>query len=308
MQPEIIAVGHLCMDEIYLCENFPEERRSTHILESVRQPGGTACQAVVAAARLGARVGYMSPLGDDETGAALYRSCEDEGVDLSFCRVDPGVQSHFTAVLVNANRDTRTFCSYHGKFAPMTFGEGEIRYLSRAKILHLDNTRSDNALAAAAIAKAHGVLVSLDGASLDRDGRKNWELAEMADILITNDTYPLRLTGLTDWRQALLAMGRRLRPRVLLSTRGEEGCVLCQDGALREFSAFSVQPVDTTGAGDAFHGAFLFGWLRGYELTYNIRFASAVAALSCLAPGGRAGLPTLAQAEAFLREHDGRQT
>lgn len=86
--PEIVAVGHLCMDKLHICERMPQENTSAHILSYTQQPGGTACQAAVAACRLGATAGYLSPLGDDEVGRSLYEGCVEEGLDMSLCRVD----------------------------------------------------------------------------------------------------------------------------------------------------------------------------------------------------------------------------
>lgn len=301
--PKVVAVGHLCMDKISICEDFPRENTSKHILSYSQHPGGTACQAMVTLCRLGESAGYMSPLGDDEAGKSLYADCVKEGLDMSLCRIVPGVVTHFTNVLVNEKSNTRTFLSYHGKFQPMTFGSEERDYIAHASILHLDNTRNDNALAAARIARENGVLVSLDGSSMSPDNSKNIELVSMTDILITNETFPTRLTGIADRREALMAIGRTYAPRVLISTGGEAGCIAWQDGELVDYPAYSVRSVDTTGAGDNFHGAFLFGLLRGYDFAYNIRFASAVAAMSCLAVGGRDGIPRLDEALAFMQTH-----
>lgn len=222
---------------------------------------------------------------------------------MSLCRVDPGVVTHFTNVIVNAQRNTRTFLSYHGKFAPINFGEAERDYISHAKILHLDNTRNDNALAAARIAKEHHVLVSLDGSSTDPDIRRNWELAELADVVIAGEKFPWKLTGIEDRRAAMLEVGKRLHAKIFLMTVGGSGCILYSNGTLIDYPAYKIAPVDTTGAGDAFHGAFLFGLLHGFDLDYNIRFSSAVGALSCMAVGGRAGLPDHAQTLRFMQEH-----
>lgn len=301
--PKVVAVGHLCMDKIAICEDFPQENTSRHIQHYSQHPGGTACQAMVTLCRLGESAGYMSPLGDDDVGRSLYADCVKEGVDMSRCQIVPGVVTHFTNVLVNAKNNTRTFLSYHGKFQPIRFGPEEEDYISHAAILHLDNTRNDNAIAAARIAKDHGVLVSLDGSSMDPDNSKNEALVALTDILITNETFPTRLTGISDRRAALSHIAERYRPRVLISTGGESGCIAWQQGQLRDYPAYHVRSVDTTGAGDNFHGAFLFGLLKGYDFAYNIRFASAVAALSCLAVGGRDGIPRLDEALAFMDSH-----
>lgn len=301
--PDIVAIGHLCMDRIFLCEHMPQENTSAHIVSHSQQPGGTACQAIVAASRLGASTGYMSPLGDDDAGRELYAGCVKEGIDMRLCRVDKGMSSHFTNVIVNLERDTRTFFSYHSPFAPLEFNDAEREYIKNAKIIHLDNTRNDNALAAARLARENGVLVSLDASSLSPDSEKNWELAALADIIIAADKYPRRMTGLSDPREAILAVARRISARIFIVTNGGEGCILYKDGELIPYPSYAVTPIDTTGAGDAFHGAFLFGMLKGFDLDYNIRFSSAVAAQNCLAVGGRAGLPGYAQTLEFMRNN-----
>lgn len=301
--PELVAVGHLCMDRVYLVEKFPEENGTTHILQVSQHPGGTASQAAMAFRKLGGSAGYMSPLGDDEIGTTLYEGFRDAGMELSQCRIYPGVTSHYTNVVVSQVKNTRTFMSYHGKFPPMAFDEAQRDYLAHAKILHLDNTQKENALNAARAAKELGVTVSLDGSSMNKDNSKNWELASMADILIVSETYPSRLTGIADRREALLEMNRKLHPKILISTGGGTGCIAVRDGKLVDYPAYKIHPVDTTGAGDAFHGAFLFGYLRGYEFDENIRFASAVGALNCMAMGGRDGLPTLDMVRDFMNTH-----
>ncbi|MDO4323519.1 MAG: PfkB family carbohydrate kinase [Lachnospiraceae bacterium] len=299
--PELVAVGHICTDKIHICEDFPAENTSKHVLEYTERPGGTASQAIVAASRLGANTGFINYFGDDSCGRALYKGCVEEGIDLSQCITEAGVVASFTNVLVNKKKSTRTFLSYHGQFSPIEFTTNRIEYLRHARILHLDGTNYTNAFCAAGIAKKCGVTVSLDGSSMQTENEKNWRLAELADILIVNETYPTRLTGIADPCMALMEMRRELPCEVLISTVGEKGCIVLQNNQLWQYPCYPVSVVDTTGAGDAFHGAFLFGTLRGYGLDKNIRFSSAVAAHSCTAIGGREGLPTWKQADTLMK-------
>lgn len=300
---KVISIGHLCVDRICFCEEYPPENASRHILRFSCHAGGTAAQAAVVLARLGVSVGYMGPFGDDEVGDFLYQDCLNEGLDLSRCGRFPDILHSFTNVMVSQKLNTRTFFSYHGNFPPMEFTPADVAYLSQAKILHLDNTRNDNALAAASIARQCGVLISLDGSSMDPDNRKNWELVRMADILITSETFPGRLTGNPNRRAALLEIENAVHPKVLISTGGETGCLAVVNGNIEEFPAYFIHPVDTTGAGDVFHGAFLYGLLNGYGLAENICFSSAAAAISCGAAGGRDGIPCLKDISRFIAEY-----
>ena len=134
---------------------------------------------------------------------------------------------------------------------------------------------------------------------MQEDNEKNWELASLADILIANEKYPRRLTGKDSVEEALAVMAK-LGTKVLASTAGSRGCWYVRDGCVKHLPAFEIRAVDTTGAGDTFHGAFLACWLTRPDPEYCLRFASAAAALKCLKRGGRAGIPDRAAAEAFL--------
>ncbi|MBI3990998.1 MAG: hypothetical protein HY350_02500, partial [Candidatus Omnitrophica bacterium] len=126
------------------------------------------------------------------------------------------------------------------------------------------------------------------------------------DYLVASEVFAHDFGGdapLPDIARKLLKMG----PRVVVITRGKEGalCVTADD----EFftPAFSVRAVDTTGAGDVFHGGFIYGLLQEWGLKKVMEFASAVAALKCLKLGGRAGIPTRQEVEEFLKtERRGR--
>jgi sulfofructose kinase len=89
-------------------------------------------------------------------------------------------------------------------------------------------------------------------------------------------------------------------PRIAVYTLGASGCVARWHEGSFSFPAFPAEVIDTTGAGDAFHGGFIYGLLQGWEVGPIIRFASAVAALNCGRLGGRTGLPHRPQVDRFL--------
>jgi len=91
-------------------------------------------------------------------------------------------------------------------------------------------------------------------------------------------------------------------PEAAVVTLGERGCVALSDGEFIEEKGFEVDSVDTTGAGDVFHGAFLYAVLREWDIRRCCVFANAVAAMKCRRLGGRTGIPALAEALEFLGE------
>ena len=300
MAVDIWGIGHCCQDNICVVEQYPPEDGSTHILEiDDSQGGGAAATAMVAASRLGARAGVIANLGDDPVGDRIFDGFLREGVQTELIRRIPGGRSSTSYVMVNPENGSRTKFPYRDQLPALRFTDEIRAALAGARILHLDGTQYENALRAARLAKELGITVSLDACSMQEDNEKNWELASLADILIANEKYPRRLTGKDSVEEALAVMAK-LGPKVLASTAGSRGCWYVRDGCVKHLPAFEIRAVDTTGAGDTFHGAFLACWLTRPDPEYYLRFASAAAALKCLKRGGRAGIPDRAAAEAFL--------
>ena len=127
------------------------------------------------------------------------------------------------------------------------------------------------------------------------------ELVRRVDILICGSGFGLSLTGKRDLGEAgkaMLAMG----PTIVVQTEGEKGSYTTTAETSFHTPAFKVDVIDTTGAGDVFHGAYLVGLLHGWELQKTARFATAVSAIQCTTLGGRVGIPTYADTIAFLRQ------
>jgi sugar/nucleoside kinase (ribokinase family) len=300
MPADILGVGHCCQDSICLIEDYPQEDGSTHILQiDDTQGGGAVATAMVAAARLGAGTGIITNLGSDDIGDKILDGFRREGVDTGLVKRIPGGRSPSSIVMVNSKTGSRTKFPYRDGLPDIEWTDGVRRTLETAKVLHLDGTQYHNALAAARLAKELGLTVSLDACSMQTDNRDNLVLAGMADILIADARYPLRLTRKATMEEALLEMAG-LGAQVVAATMGRDGCYFVQGGRVRHLPAFRVDVADTTGAGDTFHGAFLAQWLRGCETEDCLRFAAAAAALKCLRYGGRVGIPTREATERFL--------
>jgi len=126
------------------------------------------------------------------------------------------------------------------------------------------------------------------------------ELLPSVDILITNASFPHAYTG----QQDLAAAAHELKStgaHTIVTTLGENGCACFTAESTLHVPGFAVAVVDTTGAGDAFHGAFIYGLLHGWDLQATATFANAVAAMNCTALGGRSALPRFQEVEAFLQ-------
>ena len=300
----VIGVGHSCVDRLCTIENYPREDDSTHILSIAVQGGGAVATALVAAAKLGIEAEYIGNTGNDSVSDEMLSMLSADGVDTTHVVRRSDAYGLESFVMINPETGTRTKFPVRD-FNPAIEWTDELKAeISRADVLHLDGTNYENALNASKIAKEANVLVSLDGCSMQAEMDKNRKLASMADFLIMNSKYPLRVTGLDNYENALLEISK-WGPRIVICTLGDRGSLAVIDGKVVHFPAYKVNVVDTTGAGDVFHGAFIAGYLDGMDLVENIEFASAVSALKCQKLGGRAGIPT--KEEALMKMHSAKE-
>jgi sugar/nucleoside kinase (ribokinase family) len=171
--------------------------------------------------------------------------------------------------------------------------------ITAARLLHLDGRDTRAALRAARIARGAGMPVMID---IDKRYDETVdELLGLVDYLIAAESFALESTGATTPDDAALALSRRFPQALTGVTLGSGGAVFVEGDQPVRTRAFEVPVRDTTGAGDVFHGAFIFGILNQWDLEKTTRFAHAAAAMKCRELGARRGIPRLEEIEEFLR-------
>ncbi|MDO8684047.1 MAG: PfkB family carbohydrate kinase [Armatimonadota bacterium] len=298
---DVIGLGYSAIDYLGVVPFYPGLDDKVQMLDFSKQGGGPVATAMVTLARLGAKAAYIGKVGDDDFGQFILDQMKIEGVDTRGAVVCPGESSRFSFIIVDKDTGKRTII-WKTMEKPLRVDEIDRDLILSGKILHLDGHERETSLAAANWANEAGIPVSLDAGSV-RPGID--ELIEHVDVLVTSRRFAIDYTGETDPMAAARKMLRG-RTRINAVTSGEEGCA-CTDGE-DEFHipAFEVNVVDTTGAGDVFHGAFIYGLLQKWGLRQIAEFASAVAAIKCAKLGGRAGIPTLPEALAFIEKRNKR--
>jgi len=298
---DVIGIGYSVLDYIGLVPGIPPfDGETVTMLDFTKSGGGQVATALVTLARLGATVGYIGILGDDPHGHFMRDEFAHEGVDVSRLIMEPGARSHVSIVLVEQGSAKRAIMTYRGTCRPLELSEGDLDYVKSAEYLHLDGQHAHAAFLAAEEAREAGVKVCLDINRMSTEAR---QLVDLSDILIVPAGFAVAFTG----ENNLWVAGRQLlscQPTTVVITRGPKGCLCFNKDEQLEQPALLVHTVDTTGAGDVFHGAFLFGLLQGWSLKATAGFASAVAALKCRKPGGRSGIPSRSEVEAFLSRGD----
>lgn len=299
---EVIGLGASTVDILSLVDHLPTEDEDMQAVDISVQGGGPVATAMVTLARLGARTAMVDSIGDDWRGSLIRNEFGREGVSVDYLKVGLGWTSPTSCILVKKDNGARSILWAPGSSPELSPDDLPDAAIASARILHVNGRHWTACLAAARIARQAGVRVSFDGGA----GRYRPELDELVpltDICIVARDFAEKYTRETEIEKAaqmLLSIG----PRLVVITGGTAGSwTFPGDDPPFHQPAYPMRHVvDTTGCGDSYHGAFLFGLLRGMDLRKTASFASAVAAINTQQLGGRRGLPTLDQVNSFLAE------
>lgn len=295
----ITGLGFCGMD--YLCQvpHIPLDDK-VEILQSAIQGGGPSVNAIATAARLGAATAFIGCVGGDQRGRDIVAGLAAEGVDVSGMRTRENAESAAGFCWIEKQSGKRSIAWTRGTALPLSADEIVPDLIRSSKFLHLDGHQTKAAIAAAKLARQHGVAVSIDAGTLVP---RIEELLELADIIIASEKFARRCTGQSDMETAAKKLFAA-HCKFSAVTLGSAGSVGFDGRECFRSPAFKVNAVDTTGAGDVFHGAFAYKYIHGGRWPECLRFASAVAALKCTRFGGRAGIPDLKTTEEFLKQHE----
>ncbi|MGE5073639.1 MAG: carbohydrate kinase family protein [Anaerolineae bacterium] len=304
---DIVGLGASTVDILSLVDHLPGEDENMRALEISIQGGGPVATAMVTAARLGARTAMIDAIGDDWRGTVIREEFKRDGVETRYLKTGTGWSSATSCILVKKENGARSILWAPGTAPEIAAEELPREAIRSAKVLHVNGRHWQACMEAARVAREAGVKVSFDGGA----GRYRTELDELvplSDICIVARDFAEKYTRETDMDMAahkLLSSG----PELVVITAGTRGSwVYSRDaGSFHQPAYLLPQVVDTTGCGDSYHGAFLFGLVRSLGLKETAALASAVAAMNTQRLGGRQGLPTFEQAQAFMAEQAASQ-
>jgi sugar/nucleoside kinase (ribokinase family) len=294
--PRILGVGIACLDYLFVAPR-PAPGGQAELRERLIQGGGLIGTALVAAARLGASAVIWTWVGEDVEGEQVAAGLREEGVDTRHVAVIAGARTPVSFIHVEEGSGERTI--YHGPRLPLP--AASLRkldhHLLACDVLLVDGVWPEASRRVAARARQQAVPVVGDFCP----GPELAELAREVTALIVPSGCADRLAPATS-REEQLRLLARGGPRFVAITAGEQGCYYLDEGGAAHQPGFSIPVVDTTGAGDVFHGAFAYALARQWSHSRAVEFASAAAALSCRALGGRTAAPTLEETLRLLRE------
>ncbi|MCP4723836.1 MAG: carbohydrate kinase family protein, partial [bacterium] len=272
--------------------------------ETKMQGGGPVASAMVTASKLGLRTAMIDSIGDDWCGDLIMKEFGEYGVSTELIRIVEGASSAAATILVKKEDGSRGIVFTPGTASDMPVVEITPEIIRSAKIIHVNGRHLESCMKACELAGESDVKISFDGGAKRYREELNW-LIPLTDIFIAAKDFTDSLTNETDitWSaEYILNKG----PELVVITDGINGSwIFTESGESFHQPAFIVDNVvDTTGCGDSYHGAFLYGLLNNKDIKETAMFASAAASLNTQALGGRTALPDLNTVKSFLENYN----
>ncbi|KPL01334.1 MAG: hypothetical protein AMJ91_00205 [candidate division Zixibacteria bacterium SM23_73_3] len=294
---DCVGLGVNAVDYLCVLDPYPHLDDKVDVIGSSVQGGGPVPTAMSTLAKLGARVSYIGKIGADPEGEFVKSQLEKERVDTQYLLIDEKIKTARAFIWVDKRSGKRTVALDRDK--KNYIKKDELKFLASisTRFLHMDAREPDINILAARWAKKQNAQVCLDVGSL-RGGVE--KVFPFVDHLIVSKRFACGFVKTSDPFVACQEFMKKGFKTVVV-TIGEAGCVYKSENEIFHSPGFCVKVVDTTGAGDVFHGAFIYGLLKKWSLKRIARFANACAAMKCRKLGGRAGIPTLREVESFMK-------
>ncbi len=302
MTGRVVVVGSLNVDLVVSLDRLPDSGETVfgHRLE--QHPGGKGLNQAVAAARLGASVEMVGAVGTDSSGSWLRAVVVDEGIGDAAITGVPGTSG--TALIEVDAAGANRIIVVSGSNGAVTGEQVElaIRAIENVAVVLTQGEVPSGAVASAMrTGRSVGAITILNPAPVSDYPSAT---LENVDYLIPNEHEAAQLTGLeTATEEDAIAAARelvRMGTRCAVITRGGRGSVWAADASSGSRAAYSVTPVDTVAAGDAFCGSFAAALAEGRDLAEALRWASAAGALATTGSGAVPSLPRRADVTALL--------
>jgi sulfofructose kinase len=294
---DVVGLGLNATDTVLMVREFPPLGGKERVVFLSRQAGGQVATALVACQRLGLRARYIGKVGDDEAGRFQLQSLREEGIDVRYAGISRGATTQFGLIIVDQATGERTVFWDRDERLAVTTDELKPEAITSARILHIDGCDTAACAQAAKCARKAGIPVVAD---LDTVYKDVEQIFPLIDYLIASANFLPAVTGHNDPFRVLEYMAREYKIRAPGMTLGRDGALVYSEGRFHYSPGFVVETVDTTGAGDIFHGAFAYGLLEGWSIEQILDFSNAMAGLNCTRVGARGGIGSRAEAEKLI--------
>jgi sulfofructose kinase len=292
MPLDVLCVGHASFDLVFTVPHHPAADEKIFADALLACGGGPAANAAVTVARLGLKAGFAGYLGTDLYGERHLEELAGAGIDTRSV-VRGTSPTPLSAVLVKPD-GRRALVNYKGDTRPLP-PQAFVAPATSARCVLFDGHEPELSKPALGWGQAHAAATVLDAGSLHAG--TEWLMFRVGH-LVASEKFAAQWLGEDNPEQALAALAER-SPCVVI-TLGERGLIWRRGAESGRLPAFAVEAVDTTGAGDVFHGAYAAGLATGMDWPELLRYASAAGTLCCTRLGARPGIPSRAEVERLL--------
>lgn len=289
---DVLCVGHASFDLTMLMDHHPAADEKCFATDMISCGGGPAANAAVTVVRLGGQSALAAYLGEDFFGSRHVAELVDEGVRTDWI-VRGSQPTPLSVILVKPNGN-RSVINFKGATPPVEEIPFDPARMNPKAVL-FDGHEPLISISVAREALARNIPTILDAGSVHKG---TVDLLPLTRYLITSTRFSRDFTGESDPFRALERLSCHAPCTVI--TLGEKGLVWKREQEKGHVPAFTVDVVDTTGAGDAFHGAFSLGVARGMDFLSNLKVSAAAAALCCTRAGARLAIPTRWEVDALI--------
>jgi sulfofructose kinase len=298
---DVLCVGHACYDISLPCDEFLPENGKVEIAESFESGGGPASNAAWLLAQFGICTAFAGLIGDDLFGRKVAAELQSARVKTELLEMRASHPTPLSMIIVNKSNGSRSIINRKKK-ASFDLNSAAIGDFAKSRFLLFDGHELQASLTAMRVCP--NATTVLDAGSL-REGTE--ELAGKVHYLLASERFAKQVCcGSSGVKLRLLELRRRFpTPLVVAVTLGERGLVYCErDEAVYHMPAYLTETVDTTAAGDFWHGAFVYALYLGDDFVLALRFASMTASLKVGRRGTRNAVPTPAEVRAALQRTD----
>jgi len=293
---DVLCVGATSYDFVFWVNHHPDSDEKTTADAFIRCGGGPAANASVTVARMGLRSAFAGYLGSDIFGQMHLEELKAAGVDTSFV-VRGEYPTPLSSVLVNPSGE-RSLVNYRDTDSVLPVESVDFSIIHPEVIL-FDGYEPELSRSLMNDAHAKGIKTVLDAGSLNKGTS---QLFDKVGYLVCSERFAYELTGASSPDTAMETLFS-YSPYVVI-TLGKNGLIWKNAGGKGRISAYPVDVVDSTGAGDVFHGAFAGCLAMGKEWIEILTYSNAAAALCCTKLGARTGIPEGVEVEKFLKKVD----
>jgi len=280
---KILCVGNSAYDITSIVEQFPKENVKYKIQNQVECGGGSCGNAAYLLAKWGIETYFVGLIGNDTYGKRIRDEFRTIGVKSDYLEIDDNYKTTTSHIIVNQENGSRTILSYHPDYREMT----DVDITITPDYIYLDGREYNMAKK---VLKQFPNAVSIIDASNDRKEVK--ELCSMCNYVVCSKEFMKKVSGIdiddtSKLDEAFTILEKEFNSTIIVTLEELGSAYRNEENKIIIVPSIKVKTIDTTGAGDIFHGVFTYGLVQGWSLENILRFANVASAISVTKVGGR---------------------